>query len=187
MKQMEPLLIVLRIEAENPEAVSAELLRGGHVERIELDFSYMDFIGFTQIPNALSHHLPALNAVIDLLARKHRGENVALPADLTAVVRQSNESWPLRVPDNVDECAVAAVPISVKQVERSSHETGVATVQLDFYGAPAQVIVDRSRGRDRPVRFRFVAGVHPWQLSAVEQYALLVALLSIPERPPGKE
>jgi len=115
------------------------------------------------------------------MMRRRRGEDVTLPADLSDIVRQANEPWPLRLPETensaANEHATAPVPVSVRQVKHDDPEPGLTTNELDFDGTPTVVIVDRRRGPQRSVRFRFVQGVHPWQLTPVEQRALLVALV----------
>ena len=107
MKVATPMLIVTGIETDpgRPEEVSAELLLGGRPERMALDLSIPDFIAFAGIPEALDHHLSANRAVIDVMMRRHRGEEVTLPADLSDVVREGNEPWPLRIPDAATRAA----------------------------------------------------------------------------------
>lgn len=178
-----PLLIVTRIEADaaSPEEVSAELLVGGRPEHVALDLSFPQLIGFGDTPDALQHHHPAHQAVIDLMMRRRRGEDVTLPADLSDIVRQANEPWPLRLPEAeslaANELATAPVPVSVRQVRQDDPEPGLTTTELEFDGTSTMVVVDRRRGPQRSVRFRFVHGAHPWQLTPVEQRALLVALV----------
>jgi hypothetical protein len=188
MKRTTPLLIVTRIETDpgRPEEVSAELLGGGRPEHVALDLSFPQLIGFGSTPDALQHHNAAHKAVIDLMMRRRQGEGVTLPADLSDIVRQANEPWPLRLPEAesfaANERATAPVPVSVKQVRRDDPEPGFTTTELDFDGTPTVVIVDRRRGPQRSVRFRFVHGAHPWQLTPLEQRALLVALVGADQR-----
>jgi hypothetical protein len=186
MKRTTPLLIVTRIEtdAASPEQISAELLVGGRPEHVALDLSFPQLIGFGDTPDALQHHQPAHKAVIDLMMRRRRGEDVTLPADLSDIVRQASEPWPLRLPEAGSPAANqhAPVPVSVRQVRQDDPEPGLATTELDFDGTPTMVIVDRRRGPQRSVRFRFVHGAHPWQLTPVEQRALLVALVGADQR-----
>jgi hypothetical protein len=110
---------------------------------------------------------------------------VTLPADLSDIVRQANEPWPLRLPQAeslaANERATAPV-VSVRQVKHDEPEPGFTTTELDFDGTPTVVIVDRRRGPQRSVRFRFVHGAHPWQLTPVEQRALLVSLVGAEQR-----
>jgi hypothetical protein len=183
MKRTTPLLIVTRIETDpgTPDEVSAELVVGGRPEHVALDLSFPQLIGFGHTPDALQHHHAAHQAVIDLMMRRRRGEDVTLPADLSDIVRQANEPWPLRLPQAdslaANERATAPVPVSVRQVKHDDPEPGFTTTELDFDGTPTVVIVDRRRGPQRSVRFRFVHGAHPWQLTPVEQRALLVSLV----------
>jgi hypothetical protein len=183
MKRTTPLLIVTRIEtdAASPEEVSAELLVGGRPERVTLDLSFPQLIGFGDTPDALQHHNAAHKAVIDLMVRRRRGEHVSLPADLSDIVRQANEPWPLRLPQAdssaANERATAPVPVSVGQVRQDDPEPGFTTTELDFDGTPTVVIVDRRRGPQRSPRFRFVHGAHPWQLTPAEQRALLFSIV----------
>jgi len=183
MKRTTPLLIVTRIETDpgTPDEVSAELVVGGRPEHVALDLSFPQLIGFGHTPDALQHQ-----AVIDLMMRRRRGEDVTLPADLSDIVRQANEPWPLRLPQAdslaANERATAPVPVSVRQVKHDDPEPGFTTTELDFDGTPTVVIVDRRRGPQRSVRFRFVHGAHPWQLTPEEQRALLVSLVGADQR-----
>lgn len=188
MKRTTPLLIVTRIETDDasPEQVSAELLVGGRPERVALDLSFPQLIGFGDTPDALQHHNAAHKAVIDLMMRRRRGEDVTLPADLSDIVRQANEPWPLRLPQEdisaANERANAPVTVSVKQVRQDDPEPGFTTTELDFDDTPTMVIVDRRRGPQRSPRFQFVHGAHPWQLTPAEQRELLVSLVSVDQR-----
>lgn len=188
-----PLLVVVRIEARpaRSEQVTAKLLLGGRPERMGLDLSAPNLIGFAKMPEALDHHLSANKAVIDVMVRRHGGEDVVLPVDLSDVVRQGNEPWPLRIPDAAtraaNESASAAVPVAVRHVEHDPTDPRLTTIELDFDGTPTVVIVDRRDGPERSVRFRFVRGVHPWQLTPVEHQALLVATGAVPPCPPGED
>jgi hypothetical protein len=188
MKRTTPLLIVTRIETDpgTPDEVSAELVVGGRPEHVALDLSFPQLIGFGHTPDALQHHHAAHQAVIDLMMRRRRGEDVTLPADLSDIVRQANEPWPLRLPQAdslaANERATAPVPVSVRQVKHDDPEPGFTTTELDFDGTPTVVIVDRRRGPQRSVRFRFVHGAHPWQLTPEEQRALLVSLVGADQR-----
>ena len=187
MKRTTPLLIVTRIETDpgTPDEVSAELVVGGRPEHVALDLSFPQLIGFGHTPDALQHHHAAHKAVIDLMMRRRRGEDVTLPADLSDIVRQANEPWPLRLPQAdslaANERATAPVPVSVRQVKHDDPEPGLDD-ELDFDGTPTVVIVDRRRGPQRSVRFRFVHGAHPWQLTPEEQRALLVSLVGADQR-----
>jgi hypothetical protein len=188
MKRTTPLLIVTHIETDpgSPEKVSAELLVGGRPERVALDLSFPQLIGFGETPDALQHHNAAHKAVIDLMMRRRRGEDVTLPADLSDIVRQANEPWPLRLPhaenSEASERATAPVPVSVRQIRHDDPEPAFTTTELDFDGTPTMVIVDRRRGPQRSPRFRFVHGAHPWQLTPAEQRALLVSLVGADQR-----
>lgn len=187
MKRTTPLLIVTRIETDpgRPEEVSAELLVGGRPEHVALDLSFPQLIGFGSTPDALQHHHAAHKAVIDLMMRRRNGEDVTLPADLSDIVRQANEPWPLRLPEAESLAAnERATPglVAARQVKHDDPETGFTTIELDFDGTPTVVIVDRRRGPQRSVRFRFVHGAHPWQLTPAEQRALLVSLVGADQR-----
>ena len=100
------------------------------------------------------------------------------PIDLSNVVRQASEEWPISVRGyaNVDQSAEPSTAVAVTQTIR---DEGVTTVHLRVRDIPSIVVVDRRGGQDGAVRFRFTSGVHPWQLSAGESYAMLRALLNV--------
>ena len=58
----------------------------------------------------------------------------------------------------------------------------MTTVHLQVRDVASVVIVDERDGLRRPVRFRFEAGVHPWQLTPAEGSAMLTALLEAAQR-----
>ncbi|MBC7978629.1 MAG: hypothetical protein H7138_26890 [Myxococcales bacterium] len=75
----------------------------------------------------------------------------------------------------MDQSAEPSTAVAVTQTTRD--EEGTTTVHLRVREVPSIVVVDRRGGQDGAVRFRFASGVHPWQLSAEESYAMLRALM----------
>ena len=59
------------------------------------------------------------------------------------------------------------------QVERDTPEPGFVTVHLTVADVPTVVIIDL---RTKHRAFRFVSGVHPWQLGDTEAWVMWEAL-----------
>jgi hypothetical protein len=169
-----PILTVARIKT-SPEHISAELRIGDRHERIELGLAISGLLAFEHMPTLLDCNTFARDAVISLMTRAHGGEDVSLPADLSDIVRQANEPWPLPHTGPTDG---APISVTATQVAHDTPEAGLTTVRLRIADSSAIVIVDRRGGPDEPVRFRFVAGPHPWQTTPAESHAMLTALLS---------
>jgi hypothetical protein len=175
-----PLLIIDRVEMDSAR-VSAEVRICDRSERVELGLSLPGLLAFEHMPAALEHHAPARNAVVDRMVRAHRGAAVPLPVDLSDVVRQASEPWPLPAPAPQElsalKVAAASSPVAVTQIERDA-QSGLTTVHIQVAGAPAVVIVDLRDGPQHAARFRFAEGVHSWQLAAAAAHAMLAALLT---------
>jgi len=170
-----PILTVDCIET-SPDHISAELRIGDRHERIQLGLAIPGLLAFEDMPKLLDCNTFARDAVISLMTRSHRGDNVSLPADLSDVVRQANEPWPVPAPleKPSDSAASGATSIEVTRTVRGA--PGLSTVHLLVEGAPAIVIVDLREGPNSPARFRFVEGAHPWQMTIAESQAMLKAL-----------
>lgn len=97
MDFVKPILTIDCIETCS-EHVYAELRIGDRHERVQLGLSVPGLLAFEHLPEILAYNTPAQNAVIDLMGRAHRGNAVSLPADLSDIVRQANEPWPLPAP-----------------------------------------------------------------------------------------
>jgi hypothetical protein len=169
-----PILSVDNIEL-SPERISADLRIGDRHERIQLGLEFPDFLEFERMSEVLECNLPARNAVIDLMTRAHRGDHVSLPADLSDIVRQANEPWPIPRPKPLP---LDGTPnsVGVTQVERDIPEAGLTTVHLRIADSSAVVVVDLRGGPRSSTRFRFLEGVHPWQVTTAESNAMLTAL-----------
>jgi hypothetical protein len=176
MDLTDPVLAIERIET-SADLVSAEVRIGERHDQVRLGMSRPELIEYVHIPDTLSSAPEVLRAVVDLLRRAHEGEAVSTPLDLSAVVRQANEEWPISVREyaNVDQNAALSTAIVVTQTIRG--ETGLTTLSLRVHDVPSVVLVDRRGQQDGVVRFRFASGVHPWQLSAGESYSMLRALM----------
>jgi hypothetical protein len=178
----DPILIVDRIET-SPYQASAEVRIGGRREHVRLgmpgpgDGPYDKIISYDSLPLALSTNDFALRWVVDLLRRSHDGEVVGLPVDLSALVRAASEEWPIsgRAYVGLSDSDFASASVEVTQTSRDV--PGLTTVSLRVQGAPAVVVVDKRGAPEESVRFRFASGVHPWQLTLVESYAMLRALV----------
>jgi hypothetical protein len=176
-----PLLVIDHIDVDL-DRVSAELWIGDQRERIELGLSMPGLVAFDHMPAALAAEAPARDAIVDRLLRAHAGEALPLPVDLSDVVRQASEPWPL--PAHAGqlspalEAAAAASPAAVTRIERNAPQAGLTTVHLEVAGESAVVVVDLRGGPEQVARFRFAKGVHPWQLAAAPAHGMLVALLA---------
>ena len=170
-----PILVVDRIET-GPAYISAELRIGDRHERIQLGLAIPGLLAFEHMPKILDRNAFARDAVINLMTRVHRGDNVNLPADLSDIVRQANEPWPLPVPEENPSDNAAGAPTSIEVTRTVRDAPGLSTVHLLVGGVPAIVIVDLREGPNHPVRFRFVEGAHPWQMTPAENQAMLKAL-----------
>lgn len=178
------ILVVDCIET-GPDHISAELRIGDRHERIQLGLAIPGLLAFEYMPTILDCNTFARNAVISLMTRAHRGDNVSLSADLSDIVRQANEPWPLPAPREKpsDSAASASTSIEVTRTVRDAPEHGLTTVHLLVGGAPAIVIVDLREGPNHPVRFRFVEGAHPWQMTPAASQAMLKALWDAAHQP----
>jgi hypothetical protein len=176
MDMTDPILAIERIEI-SADRVSAEVRIGERRDQVRLGMARPELIEYVHIPDALASAPEALRAVVDLLRRAHDGEIVSSPLDLSNVVRQASEEWPISVREyaNVDQSAEPSTVVAVTQTTRD--EEGSTTVCLRVRDVPSIVVVDRRGGQDGAVRFRFASGVHPWQLSAEDSYAMLRALM----------
>lgn len=174
----EPMLAIERIEV-SADLVSADVRIGQRRDQVRLGMSRPELIEYVHIPETLSSAAEALRAVVDLLRRAHDGEIMSPPIDLSNVVRQASEEWPISVREyaNVDQSAASSTAVAVTQTIRD--EEGVTTVHLRVRDIPSIVVVDRRGGQDGAVRFRFASGVHPWHLSAEESYAMLRDLMKV--------
>jgi hypothetical protein len=189
MQSAAPLLVIDRIEADavHSHRVSAQVRLGGRSESVSLDLSTPIVAALEELPDGLAHHRPAQDAVIGAMMRQYQGESVALPMDLSEVVRQASVPWPMRAPvaqvGDASDGSAESTQVALKQIERADGAPDLITVRLDFAGIPTVVIVDCSAGVERPLRFRFAEGVHPWSLAPAEQRLLLESLVgALPER-----
>ena len=175
-----PLLSIDRIEASG-EKLAADIRVAGRPDRVELSLEMPGVLGFARMPEPLAHDDAARRAVIDWMTRAQGSEAVATPVDLSAIIRQANGRWPLRLPSVADrparESAAAQVPITVSAIEKDAAEPGLVTVRLTVAGRDAVVIVDVRIGPGREPRFRFAEGLHPWQATSAESDAMLRALV----------
>jgi hypothetical protein len=171
------------------ERVSAQLRIGPRRGVIEVGFYLKDppridpyFISFEQMPKQLENIHRAQKAVIDVLERAHHGDVASVPLDLSDIVRSNEpEPWPLALKKQ-DRAAVPPIAVTVTQVVRDTPTRGLVTVHFQVEGVPAVAIVTV---HDNRRQFRFVAGVHPWQLADAEAWVLLDALIqATPVGPP---
>jgi len=180
MGYYEPLLLVERVtESEgNSACLVADLVIGRHSAKVIVDLSEPSIIAFKAMPDELEHHKPARDAVIRLMLRQDRGELLAFPQDLSELVRQVSGPWPARVygATELTEATGEGTDLPTSKIEETA-ESGVTQIVLNTGDIPTIVLVDRRAGPEQPVHFRFVQGVHPWQLTSAQQRTLLQLLL----------
>jgi hypothetical protein len=174
-----PLLVVESIET-GPYQASADVVIGGRRERVQLgmpgpgDGPYDKIISYEKVPSILADF--ALHWVVRLLCRAHAGEKISLPVDLSGLVREASEEWPVWGRAYVGRENRAGASTSVEVTRAVCEAPGLTTVNLRVHGVPSVVIVDRRGAPEELIRFRFVSGVHPWQLSAEDSHAMLSAV-----------
>ena len=187
-----PLLLVSSIETDpkHPAITTGHLLLGGRMDRVSIDLTYPSLIGYAETPDLLERHIAAHKAVVALLMQHRRGERIPMPVDLSDIVRESSEAWPVPL-EAVDSRAESSLSIRVRKVTSDASEPDRSTIELDFGGVPTVVVVDQRETPPHRPRFRFASGVHPWQLETSEQRALYKVLeeclpRSDPIADPGK-
>jgi len=179
-----PTLVIDSIELGDDQ-VLAQLRIGPRRELIAVGFSIPNLIEYKKIPRVFGDQFRAKRAVIDALARAYKGEQLALPLDLSTILfGDEPNQWPLyqRVEDHESDPPTA---IDITKIERDAPESGVTTVHLQVLGRPSVVTV--RPGENNTVLFSFVSGVHPWQLDDVEAWAMLTVLLSALKSPPPEQ
>jgi hypothetical protein len=133
------------------------------------------------MPESLEHHDPAREALVEFITQLQRGSPVALPVDLSQIVRDASVPWPAPAPKVAEREALEAtardLKVEIRLVEHDQPEGGVVTVHLNVGGTPTVVVVDPRGGRQEALRFRFVEGAHPWQVTPAEQRAMGLALV----------
>jgi len=173
-----PGLVIDSIEISDKQA--AAILRiGPRRDQIVLGFAIPDFIHYKRMPEHLDHCVRAKRALSEAIGLAYRGERVALPLDLSETGYNTEEPWPLWM-DPLEDKSDPPVDIQVTTIERDVHEPSRTTVHMQVLGVPTVVVVD---SRERLTLFRFVAGVHPWQLSDLEARAMLSALSAANQTP----
>lgn len=173
----EPLLVIDRIVTTD-QAITAELRIGGHADRLVLGTEVAGLLTHEYIPEFLHHDGSEVRqAIIREMERCYRGEVVSLPCDLTSVVRASFEAWPARPTGNLQHGKVDQRIVSVSRIDRDPAHRDLVIAHLTLRGAPA-VVELKAASPSHAVRFRFVSGVHPWQLTADDADQMLLALVS---------
>ena len=124
-----------------------------------------------EMPVELQCHEAARRKLFEIALDVRDGEPVELPIDLSAFVRESFSTWP--APFGDIEHAVRRGDFVLTRTE--CLEPGVFAVYFDFDRIPSEVLID-IRNPTSSALFRFVSGVHPWQLDHHERHTLLQGL-----------
>ncbi|HET9622259.1 MAG TPA: hypothetical protein VFP84_12890 [Kofleriaceae bacterium] len=170
-----PCLVVESIVVDpGQERASAELRIGPRRVWLIIEYSIPGIWHFRKMPSELDRSIRPKRAVMELMARAYNGEAVSLPHDLSHTVRGIDEPWPLWVQD--EHRTSEPMAISVTDVELDAAEPPVATVHMQVLGVPTVVAVDNRKTQQEWTYFRFISGVHPWQLTDAEAWAMLVAI-----------
>lgn len=124
-----------------------------------------------EMPIELQYHDAARRKLFEVALDACDGEPVEPPIDLSAFVRESFSTWP--APFGDIEHAERRGDFVLTRTEY--REPGVFAVYFDFDRIPSEVLMD-IREPTSPALFRFVSGVHPWQLGHDERTTLLQGL-----------
>lgn len=169
-----PCLVIEAIEVRD-EQVSADLRIGPRHEKLEIGLSYADLVELKRLPRPLSLSQQAQHALFDALTRAYHGESMSLPLNLSSTVLDVSEPWPLSMKAD-DHTADPPVSVEVTRVDLDASDRDVTTVHMQVLGVPTVVIVDNRNMQREWTLFRFVTGAHPWQLTDVEAWAMLMAI-----------
>ena len=97
-----PLLVVddIRRDPLKEGLVEARVHLGGHPMRVVLDFDFapefQGFASYVEMPWMLGVHVPSQQAVVHLMRRFHKGDQVDFPVDLSEEVARSDPPSPFR-------------------------------------------------------------------------------------------
>lgn len=114
---------------------------GGHLLHVALEFrDDLGVVVLSEVPWLLATHPPSQNAVVQLIARVQAGEQVRLPVDLSATVRDGVLPFRLPVPDVVDPVTLAAevarVRLEVQSIKRDGSRPTHISAQILLDGSP---------------------------------------------------
>ena len=169
-----PCLVVDAIEVDvGKEQASAEVRIGPRHKRIVIDYAY-GIWAYEEMPSELDRSIRPKRAILEAMARAYQGETVSLPMDLSDTVRDIDEPWPFWM--KAEHRPSDPVAIEVTKVEHNTPKRKMTTVHMQVLEIPTVVIADNRYVPREWTRLRFVSGVHPWQLTDAEAWAMLLAL-----------
>lgn len=172
------LLVVegIKQDEENPNMIVGALSIGGRGTTVVLDFSRPNLAAFVEMPDELEHHPAAQNAIVSILRSKLQGANPNIPQDLSNIVRAESGPWPASVEGALWSEALVDAACQEPSLFEQTGTPGLIKVRLNVQDIATTVLVDKRGGANKPVRFQFTEGVHPWQLSPRNRLCLLARL-----------
>lgn len=161
--------------AVSGHVVSADLQIGPRIEQLVIDLSIPGFAAVTKMPSPLNASWQVQRTLFEILERAHRGEVLNLPLDLSSATWNVSEAWPLQ-PKPDAYVSDERFDVQVLKAEHDAPEHGMTTVQLRVRGIATVAILDNQDAERKSTLFRFISGVHPWQLTDAEAWAMFLAL-----------
>lgn len=169
----EPLLSVNEFAIDRVhQCATVVVCIGGRSARLLLGMVPAGAVRWEEVPVELQSHSVVRRRLFELVQRVHDGERIDLPSDLSDVVREVMWTWPCRIEEGFAPRGAHGVFALASCVCR---EPGVLDVKFEFDGVPSEVVVD-VKDAERPALFRFVRGVHPWQVAEGDRMFLLQGL-----------
>lgn len=177
---------LLRVEAINIDGsrkrFSVAVQICDRTSEILLDYLFGDAVSWITVPVELQRQDAARRRMIEVTLDVFHGRPVELPVDLSAIVRDSFSPWP--APFGDIKHTEPRGDFVLTRTER--REPGIFAVYFNFDRIPSEVMVD-IREPATPTLFRFVRGVHPWQLDHDERHTLLQGLAGAVREAAGLE
>jgi hypothetical protein len=153
-----PLLVVddIRRDPQKEDLVEAHIHLGGHPLKVVLDFDFepkrLGFAGCVEIPWMLQAHLPSHQAVIHLMRRFHKGDQVDLPVDLSEEIARSDPPSPFRFDPDKDRRVRPDDPVldlDLMEMHRTGTYPAVFQGVIRINGKPIEMHVELYAGPGR--------------------------------------
>jgi hypothetical protein len=178
-----PVLVLDQVERDPdvPTRLVGRVRVGGHRVRVVLDFARPDLVEYVEVPWLLDLHHPSLQAVMSTLSRIDAGEEVPLPFDLSADVRDTDPPNPWLPLDHEAQqqldTAADQVDLEIEDVERDASDSTKVIVRLIIDGRPVLLDAELYGGNDAVPVVRWIGGADPAGFTPAQRYAIERALL----------